>query len=220
MWTEDFKETLAELVDKTTEMKSYTNESTESAVEFTITFTSGAAAKTWMEEVSAQGMSRLEVALKMSSTKCLSTGNMHLFGASGQIQRFDTPWDILEAYAPVRLDGYVRRRLHMLQRLRAESAVLFNRVRFIELVIDDIIVLSRKSEEEIEAILVEDELERNAETGTYDYLLDMPMSSMTKERKAALDAQLSAKLAEIARIEEMTAERMWLEDIDALEKIL
>jgi DNA topoisomerase-2 len=220
MWTEDFKETLAELVDKTTEMKSYTNESTESAVEFTITFTSGAAAKTWMEEVSAQGMSRLEVALKMSSTKCLSTVNMHLFGASGQIQRFDTPWDILEAYAPVRLDGYVRRRLHMLQRLRAESAVLFNRVRFIELVIDDIIVLSRKSDEEIEAVLVEHELERNAETGTYDYLLDMPMSSMTKERKAALDAQLSAKLAEIARIEEMTAERMWLEDIDALEKIL
>jgi DNA topoisomerase-2 len=222
MWTEDFKDALAELVDKTSEMKTVSNESTESTVDFTITLTSAAAAKTWLDESPpGSGMTALETALKMSTTKGLSTGNMHLFGPNGQIQRFETPWDILRAYAPVRLDGYVRRREHLLKRLRAESTVLFNRVRFIELVIDDTIVLSRKTDEEVEAMLVEQGLERSgAGEGNYDYLLDMPMSSMTQERKTALDVQLSAKLAEISRIEAMTAEAMWLEDLDAVEREL
>lgn len=229
MWTEDFKEAVAELVEKTSEIKGFTNESTESTVDFTLTFASAAAAKTWMGESKdgkdgkdGSGLTALEAALKMSSAKGLGMGNMHLFSATGQIQRFETPWDILRAYAPVRLDGYVRRRAHLLQRLRAESSVLFNRVRFIELVVDETIVLSRKTDEEIEAMLEEHGLERGdtKDTKTYDYLLDMPMSSMTQERKAQLDAQLSAKLAEIARIDGTTAEQMWLDDLDALENIL
>jgi DNA topoisomerase-2 len=223
VWTEDFKEALAELVEKTSDIKAFTNESTESTVDFTITFASAAAAKTWLAPADnsqgMSGMSALEAALKMSSTKGLGTGNMHLFSAGGQIQRFETPWDILRAYAPVRLDGYVKRRAHLLQRLRAESAVLFNRVRFIELVVDETIALGRKTDEEVEAMLAAQGLEKEG-GGTYDYLLDMPMSSMTLERKAQLDAQLSAKLAEIARIEGTTAEGMWLEDIEALEKVL
>jgi DNA topoisomerase-2 len=170
-------------------------------------------------------MTVLEVALKMSTTKGLGLSNMHLFDASGQIQRFETPWDILCEYAPVRLSGYVLRRQKLLERLRSESSLLFNRVRFIELVMDDVIVLSRKSREEVELCLEEHGLERGGSSASdsapsYDYLLDMPLSSITSERKAALDAQLSSKLAEIARIENTTPEDMWLCDISALESVI
>ena len=220
---------------------------------------------------------QIEAELKMASTKGLGTSNMHLFNAKGQIAKYDNAEAILDEFCVVRLDGYVRRRADLVERLKDEADVLRNRVRFVELVVDGTLKLQRSEDEGEEDDDDEDEgdddvdsdkrleadmerlgLERmslssqaqgqehgqamtklddsagagddsNAQDGdahdkkkknpkSFKYLLSMPMASMTRKRKAALDAQLAAKLAELARAEASRPTDLWLSDLDALEK--
>ena len=43
------------------------------------------------------------------------TGNMMLFDAGGRIRRFGSPEEIIEAFAPLRLEFYHKRKAHLLQ---------------------------------------------------------------------------------------------------------
>jgi DNA topoisomerase-2 len=42
-------------------------------------------------------------------------GNMMLFDADGKIRRFGSPEEIIEAFAPLRLEFYHKRKAHLLQ---------------------------------------------------------------------------------------------------------
>jgi DNA topoisomerase-2 len=166
---------------------------------------------------------------------------MHLFDAESRIKKYATPLDIVDAFCERRLEGYVKRKEVVLKRLRAEAALLRNKVLFLEAVCDGRLVLHEKRDDdlaleaEMESLGLErlvccsdsvkqddDEGDADAEArvqkaiGSYKYLLAMPMSSLTHRRKEALDAQLSSKNAEIASAEEKTPEAVWGSDLDAL----
>lgn len=220
MWTEDFKEALVELIDRESDIKSFTNESTESTIDFVIQFASVATAKAWMETAPGQAMTRLEMALRMTTSKGLGLTNMHLFDVDGNIKRYNSPWDVVCDYAKVRLDGYVRRRAHVLKHLAEEIDVLADKARFIEGIICDKIDLKKKSDSEVEDILTSHGFHRDKATGTFDHLLDMPMSSMTLKRKAVLDDKLHAKQADSRRLEQMTPSKMWIEELESLLPLL
>ena len=148
LWTEDFKTSLETLVESQADVKSYSNESTDCSVDFTITFTTAAATDAWMASAHPDGadpsVTRLEAELKMVGTKLLSTSNMHLFNAAGQIKKYATPLEIVEDFCVVRLEGYVKRKSTLLVRLRSEAALLRNRVLFLEVVADGRLVLQGK----------------------------------------------------------------------------
>ena len=251
-WTEDFKTSLESLVERCADVRSFANESTDATVDFTITFSNAAAADAWFaQDAKAEGLKRLEAELKMTSTKGLSTTNMHLFNARGQIQRYATVWDVVREFCEVRLDGYARRRTHVLERLASEAAVLRNKAMFLELVAEGRLVLHDRSVSDVDLAarmtdlgletIVEDKQgsrrssakkkseddddDDNAPAAEEDapavagfkYLLSMPMSSLTAKRKAAIDASLAAKRAEIAKVESKSSTDLWLSDIDAFE---
>lgn len=162
VWTDDFKVAVEALIEANPkEVKAMTNESTDATVDVTLTFASVAAATAWMApaaasaavDVSAAGdpVTKLEAELKMVGTKGLATTNMHLFNARGQIQKYATTWDIVDAFCRARLAGYVRRRAHLLRALRADAEVTRNRVRFIELVTEGTLVLSASFRDAVNA---------------------------------------------------------------------
>ena len=251
-WTENFKDALEALIEKNADIKSYVNESSDVKINFTVTFSSAATADAWMAPMApasasaSDNASRFETELKMVTTKNLSTTNMHLFDAESRIKKYATPLDIVDAFCERRLEGYVKRKEVVLKRLRAEAALLGNKVLFLEAVCDGRLVLHGKREDaaleaEMESLglerLVSDEMtnvkrregdddegEADADAdagvqkaiGSYKYLLGMPMSSLTHRRKEALDAQLRSKNAEIASAEEKTPEAVWGSDLDSL----
>ena len=148
LWTEDLKTSLETLVENQADVKNFANESSDTSIDFTITFASAAAADAWLASAHPDGadpsVTRLEAELKMVGTKLLSVGNMHLFNAAGQIKKYATPLEIVEDFCVVRLEGYVKRKSTLLVRLRSEAALLRNRVLFLEVVADGRLVLQGK----------------------------------------------------------------------------
>jgi len=175
----------------------------------------------------SKGLTKLEAALKMVSTKGLATTNMHLFDSSGRIKKYESPQEIIDEFCTVRLDGYVRRRAHLIAACAEEIKVLSNKARFIGMVNAEELKLGNKSDEVLDAELErlqfdrigsdEDESE-SSKTG-YGYLLGMKLSSLTQRRKDELDAQLATKRAQLAALEASSAQDLWLTDLKQLKDV-
>ena len=253
-WTDDFKAAVEDLVEKTAEIRSVSNESTDSTVRFIVTFSSATAADAWMAvpDPDNNNLSRLEIELKLATTKGLATTNMHLFNEAGQIRKYNSAWDIVSEFVEVRRKGYIKRRLLLIERLQYELHILNNRIRFIESVLSgelrldsdsvksdmDALGLARiiaaaddkkqkqkqeqeqEQEQERTGEEEEEEEERDGKGGGFSYLLSMPMASMTRMRKNALDRQALIKADCIRAAELRSAEDEWAADLDALEALL
>jgi DNA gyrase/topoisomerase IV subunit A len=86
-----------------------------------------------------------------------------------------------------------------------------NVVEFIRLHCDDEIDLRRKTDEECDSILEDAGLERIDES--FDYLLKLPMRTLTKENIEKHQKQLEELNARIAEIEKTATHTMWLNDL-------
>ena len=221
VWTGDFKEELERFVEAHADVKGFKNESSEAGVDFTITFASREAAESWMSpappQPSAPPCTRIEAELKLVSNRALSTSNMHLFNARGQIRNYASAIDVVREYVPERLDGYVRRREAQLEALCHEALVLSQKSRFVELVCcGELQLHARRTGDDLDGELEARGLARI--DGSYRYLLTMHMASMTSDSKAALDTQLSQRRADIASLEATTPIQLWEADMDAFER--
>jgi DNA topoisomerase-2 len=79
----------------------------------------------------------------------------------------------------------------------------------------------RRNRKGIENIVIdEDEVPDTPSLGEYDYLLNMPLSSLTAEKIQDLRSEANKKDEEQANIKATTAEDLWREDLDRLEAYL
>lgn len=207
-WTGDYKEFIESLMvakpPKTPLVTDYKEHHTDSSVRFEIKLSPG------NEDIN------VEAAFKLS--KQLSTTNMHCFDPQGAITKYSTAEDILNAFVPVRLEAYEKRRLALISETTQELKKISNRARFITLIISRELSLSEKKKE-----VVVKELEAlgfDAFSDTYDYLLNMPLMSLTRERHAALMNEKAAKEEELRALEATTCKKLWLCDLDRLEETL
>ncbi len=56
--------------------------------------------------------------------------------------------------------------------------------------------------------------------GSHKYLTSMPMSSLSRDRKSALEAELDATRKSIEDLEEKTGRMLWMTDLAALGKVI
>lgn len=159
---------------------------------------------------------RLEKMLKLVSNRGLSTRNMYLFNRERRIQKYDTVLDVLLEFYAVRLAAYATRKRVQLEELRARADVLANKIRFLQAVIDGSLIVHSRSRAELEAEL-ETAAYMRAEPSGFDYLLRMPIFSLTLDKKLELDGQLEAVRASIATIEGTTEKEMWLGELAEFE---
>eukprot|EP00798_Chlamydomonas_sp_ICE-L_P005413 gene5413-biopygen4593 len=148
---DDFKETLENFVgDNAKGVKGFSNESTEDNVSFTITFSNSATASSWLHVNTTQdseahddigygdtvnGLTRLEMELKIYVSKPLGMTNMHLFDANGRIRRYSSPEEILDEFLEQRMKVYVKRKAWLERELAETLRVLEQKMRFVELVV-------------------------------------------------------------------------------------
>ncbi len=66
----------------------------------------------------------------------LPSSNMHLFDEKGMIRKFTSAEEIVEAFFPVRLEMYFRRKRNMENVAEFEATLLQNKAKFIEYVTD------------------------------------------------------------------------------------
>ena len=216
-WTADYKaflESEGAVVSSKSSPKSkplvadFREHHTDASVRFEITI-----APESMDRVRREGV---EKAFRLTSR--ISTTNMHCFDAKGVMTRYASTLEIVEAFVPVRLKAYERRRLALVRAAETEVERLSNRARFVLAVTEGELVVAKKKRDDLVR-----ELRANgyvAFSDSYEYLLGMPVWSLTRERVDALLAERDRTVGELERLRRTTARELWREDLVTLEKAL
>ena len=101
----------------------------------------------------------------------------------------------------------------------AHKALLMNeKVRFLDMVIDGSLCLHKMTTSSHDEELAKMKLATF--NGDYKYLTSMPMSSLTVDRKVALEEELKKTQLAIEELEGTTPIALWAEDLNALESKL
>ena len=195
-WTNNYKEFLEGLLEKKI-LADFREKHTEENVLFELDFA---------------GTPDVSI-LKLETT--IRTSNMHAFDSKGKIKKYDSPLDILGEWFDVRKKFYIKRKKFLLTDLTTQSIIAENKSRFITMINNGELIVSKKSEkvlaEELKA------LKFYKVEGSFSYLLNMKISSMTSERAAELEKE-AAKLREEVIILTATSEMsMWEVDLAAIQ---
>jgi DNA topoisomerase-2 len=237
-WTDDYKEFLEKLMevpaasdkdkdkgkgDKTASstpvLKEYSDMSTDSVVDITVTFHPSyphTPKDLQAAIVDAEaGTNKLEKLLGLFTTQ--STTNMNLFDAREKLRKYATIYDIIEDYYSERLALYAKRKAAMLAQLANELRLLTNRAKYIQEVLDDKLELRRQTKEAIFAKMTEHGYEHIDGDAEFKYLLKMPMDSVTDENVKHLLGDRDTKRAQHQALQETSIEALWTRDLDELE---
>ncbi|KAK2614052.1 hypothetical protein N8I77_000912 [Diaporthe amygdali] len=237
MWTDDFKAKLEQIIkgEKAPSwIKDYKEYNDHANVHFEIE----------MDEAQIEKTRKEGLLERFKLTKSLGTTNLVAFDPRGQIRRYEKVEDILEEFYQFRFAMYTKRRAHWLKVYHADYRKLKNMARFVEEIIEGKLVVSRKKKailvEELrdrkyeafprgesvkKARNTDEEMDQDDEdeedltsnepgAGDYDYLLSMPIYSLTAERLERLKKQIAAKKAEHDDLEKLDEKDLWSRDLD------
>nr|CAG4718231.1 unnamed protein product [Naegleria fowleri] len=228
IWTEVFKETLEEMMTKEL-IDDFRENHTDITVLFTVNMTDSQ-----MKKAEEDGFYEY-----FKLYKKFSTSNMVLFREDGTLSEYDSVTDILKQFYPIRLKYYHKRKDYMLEKLRKELDMLSNKVRFILEVINGTIDVKRRkkadllnelktkkysaypkekknstADENNEDENGEDDSENDVLTDGYNYLLSMPIWSLTAEKVKKLEKEKEDKQKEVETLESTKVEDIWLRELD------
>jgi DNA topoisomerase-2 len=191
-WTNDYKEFIDGML-VNNEIKGYENHSTETDVRFVIKLNVDS--------------NICEKKFKLTST--VNTTNMHLFDANKQIQLYESPEAIVADFVKLRLKYYTARKEHLLKTWNASLGELSEKYRFIQLVMDDKVMVFRKTRHEIIAQLRTHGFEKNAD----ETLLGIKISAFTSESLSVLETRIAEFRSMIHKLTDKTPNQMWSKDL-------
>ena len=144
------------------------------------------------------------------------TENFTCCNESLSITEFKDQFEVIEAYAKVKLEFLEKRRVHQIAELKRHLMVNVSRYAFVKGVVEGTIVLSRKTAEQVDSQLKRVKEISVGEDGTYGYLLGMPMSSVTKERLQKLQDAIRELKARYDDMKSKTAKDIWLSELERI----
>ena len=229
-WTQDYKDWLLEQLPKSGERRSLIEEireyHSENSVRFVLSMTP--------DKLSEAERKGFEKSFHLRSS--ISTSNMWLFDASGKIQKYETPEDILRAFVPVRYQIYEQRKAFLVAKLERELAVIFNKLSFVEHVLADRLDVEKKKMLDLCRKMrklglkhmctikgegsVKHDSEEEAGTEGFKYLLSMKMWSLTENKVQELRLQHETKQRALEELKGTTIETLWERDLKRLEEAL
>lgn len=237
-WTEDYKEFLETMITNGQHnLKYIENHYTSKNVKFVLHFNGNV--RDTLED-------KFEQLFKMSSSKNMSINNIHLFNKSGAIKKYDTTSEIIKEWAKTRILKYLERKAYQIKILEKDYLVLSAKIRFILDVIAGNIQIMNKKLTDIAKRLIElkyprintdtGDAEADAEdaadtdTGTagaagaadknikdFNYLLKMPISQLTFDRKIILEKEVDELSKNLTRLRNNRIEDLWMTDLTELE---
>jgi DNA topoisomerase-2 len=143
---------------------------------------------------------------------------MHAFNSECVINKYETLHEILDEFSVIRLDLYKKRRAHCLAQMKAKLPFHENVVKFIEQQSLDTPLpdLRRKTREECDTLLEKYFVKIS---DSYDYLMDLPIKSITTTNARKHQADLESLRGKIADLEKKTPEQLWLDDLETFSAI-
>lgn len=148
-----------------------------------------------------------ELKLFKSFTECYTS-----LYENNKVVEYNSPIEILEDYYKVRYEFYKKRKENLVKKLDNTIRLTVSKYVFIKSIIDGVLIIKNKSIEDIEKDLgsIKNIIKNN---DSYDYLLNMPMHSITKEKYIKLKEQLLVLKDEYKKLIETSIEQMWKNDL-------
>jgi DNA topoisomerase-2 len=160
---------------------------------------------------------------KFKLTSSWKTTNMTCFDTEFNIVKYKTVGDILEKFIEKRLPLYEARRLSILKTLKKQIEELDAKRRFIQAILDDRLILQKKSDEEIVEQLKNCNIppltnpDKPDDYDSYEYCNRMRIDRVKQSAVIELDRQITEKNGEIEHLESETAESLWVSDLNEFE---
>ncbi|KAJ9610748.1 DNA topoisomerase 2 [Cladophialophora chaetospira] len=230
-WTQDFKDKLEEIIkaEKVPSfIKDYKDYNTHDTVHFIIQ----------MDEKHLNSAVSDGLVEKFKLTKSIATSNLVAFDPEGRITKYANVEAIMDEFYSYRLKMYAKRKEWLLQEMQKELRRFTNQARFIQMIIDGKLSISKKKklvliaelqklgfdafpktqdaakQGELEPVVDDEAEEDHTDASSYDYLLGMPLWSLTQERVERLQRQIGDKEEEIDTLMKKSKEDLWLHDLD------
>jgi DNA topoisomerase-2 len=157
-----------------------------------------------------------EKLIKMFKLEEASTEIFSTLDENGKLLIFEKTSEIIEYFVAFRLSYYHKRKAFMLAKMNHDLKILSNRGRFIKAILDEKLKINNVSKALIIEGIVEMKLDKIDDS--YDYLLRMPIYSLTKELFEKLKEDFTTKKGEIKKLEETDPKDMYLDDLNDLKK--
>ena len=210
IWTEDYKEFLEGLItNNANHLKSFENHYTSKNVKFILHFSG---------DIKTKLGDKFETEFKLVSSKNMSINNMHLYNMQGAIHKYDNTSYILKEWAITRISKYDERKRYQIKILEKDHKVLSAKIRFILDVIAGNILIMNKKISEISQRLTELKYPKINDSDTdddngYNYLLKMPISQLTYDRKIILEKEVADLEQKINDLKNTSIEKIWKDEL-------
>ncbi len=156
-------------------------------------------------------------ALKLRDADKRFVENYTTMGVDNRILLSETPEELFLTYAKIREEFYTKRKENIIKQLNEDIIFLVSKISFIKNVTEDNIIISKRTKSEIISQLSNFN-EIKEFDGGYDYLLRLPIYSLTKEKIDELMNKMSEKKSELETIQSKTEKQLWKDDLEALKK--
>jgi len=228
VWTDDYKQFLIDLTERG-DIKSFKEFHATDSVHFEISSTKAL--------LDAQEGDHFVSFFKLSSA--ISLNNMHAFDRHGKINKYHTAGDIVDAHFEVRHAAYATRKAALERIFAAEELRARNKSNFIAGILSgDISILTSRgagtvavsatdivrtlhergysTEEDIRQVHdgTAAKPKKSKLEGSFEYLLDLPIHSLTDERIIKLRGHAQDAADKLAQMEARSVQDLWLADLD------
>lgn len=144
--------------------------------------------------------------------------NFTLLDENGKLKIFNNAEDILKHFVDFRLTYYEKRKLNDISKTEAAINILNNKARFIKCIIDKELAVNNIKKEIIEKNL--DKLKFDKVDGNYDYMLRMPIYSLTKETYDKLKNDISDTKLELTTLKKSIPREIYIKELEELKKVI
>jgi DNA gyrase/topoisomerase IV subunit B len=152
--------------------------------------------------------------------KNISTSNMHLFDENGKIKKYHNTNDIIKDFVKVKLNYNIKRKNFIMNDYKNNIKILSNKIRFLNEIISDKIVIYKKPKKEIIRILNSEKYDIIDADSCYGYLLNMNISSFTEETISSLETNLEKIKEKYNVISSKTEKDILVDDLLNVKKLI
>ena len=145
--------------------------------------------------------------------------NLNCIDEENHVKEFNTIQEILDKFICLRLKYYQKRKDYLVEEIKNSLIKLASKYYFVKGIIDGSIIVNKRKKDNIISQLEKIEKIKPID-GSYDYLLQMPIHSLTQEKLEELKNQIEEGKEEYKKTKETSIQDMWLADLRELQKCL
>ncbi|MBD23824.1 MAG: hypothetical protein CMG46_02300 [Candidatus Marinimicrobia bacterium] len=227
-WTNDYKQFLDSIVyDKSNkkpfQIKEYIDYSDDISVDIHITLLDNSIIQN--NTSIRKHVDLIEDKLKLTTTKGLSLGNLHLYNSKNIIHKYTNIYSIIDEFYEYRYNLYELRKKIQLDNLLNDIKLYESKMRFITYVMDEKIIIYRKPKQSIIEQLYnfkfpyytnQKVLDCTVNEGDYNYLLNLQIHSFTIEKVNELKNNINTSKSNYDELFNKSIKDIWISELNQL----